>query len=545
MGSAARSTADADQYSEKSRKVPSHLTPGPIALSWSFAFGTLALQGLLTDQAQLNQDAAWIFGGVSADPSAQHLALYAMLWLSSMSTSFFAMQSTFPAEQTAADAQGQTSALRVPHRKPNMSQHPLAFVDFSYIALNSLCMPGLFYHFFCLMRAWGFDPSQPPLFGVYPPSAGELLTQTLPQGACALALYFATYEFIYYWWHRAMHEVPALYKWVHRHHHQQTYPDRAAIDTLNTGCVESQVGLYLQLAVLWVFGELGLGNLPAGIWFFTIAGWLSVLEHDQFERSLPLGLWEAREHHMHHAAVKCNYSPYSTLWDRLFGTHTPFAVQRRPAAPIEGTATTTTTAAAAAATTTAMTATTAATKAVAYRSSRATRVPTTTGAEEAMAAAARRLADLSRMSEAIWKRHHLRDPSADAAAAPAPGAPPALVRSHVSMTAAAMSEGDGEVEGGGAAHLGDGAGASGGHNPDRTRPPLSQSADDRGKSKPTGRFLGYCETTDDLCLLQDQIAEGQIPGGEELVRMRGIATGYVSIIATAIFAAAVFERAAM
>ena len=38
-----------------------------------------------------------------------------------------------------------------------------------------------------------------------------------------------------------MHEVPVLYKWVHKHHHQQTYPDRAAVDTFNTGCIESQV----------------------------------------------------------------------------------------------------------------------------------------------------------------------------------------------------------------------------------------------------------------------------------------------------------------
>ena len=38
-----------------------------------------------------------------------------------------------------------------------------------------------------------------------------------------------------------MHEVPLLYKWVHKHHHQQTYPDRAALDTFNTGCIESQV----------------------------------------------------------------------------------------------------------------------------------------------------------------------------------------------------------------------------------------------------------------------------------------------------------------
>ena len=41
-------------------------------------------------------------------------------------------------------------------------------------------------------------------------------------------------------------QVPVLYKWVHKHHHQQTYPDRAVIDTLNTGCVESQVGTHTR-----------------------------------------------------------------------------------------------------------------------------------------------------------------------------------------------------------------------------------------------------------------------------------------------------------
>ena len=75
--------------------------------------------------------------------------------------------------------------------------------------------------------------------------------------------------------------MPALYKWVHKHHHQQTYPDRAIIDTLNTGCVESQIGLYSQLGLLWAFGQLGLGSLAGGIWFFTMAGWMSVLEHDK------------------------------------------------------------------------------------------------------------------------------------------------------------------------------------------------------------------------------------------------------------------------
>ena len=71
-------------------------------------------------------------------------------------------------------------------------------------------------------------------------------------------------------------------RWVHKHHHQQTYPCRPALDTLNTGGIESGVGSYLQLAVLWLCGEgLGVADAPAALAFFEIAGWLSVLEHDK------------------------------------------------------------------------------------------------------------------------------------------------------------------------------------------------------------------------------------------------------------------------
>ena len=40
------------------------------------------------------------------------------------------------------------------------------------MALNSLCMPGLFYYFICLMRAWGLDFGAPPAL-VYIPRGGR------------------------------------------------------------------------------------------------------------------------------------------------------------------------------------------------------------------------------------------------------------------------------------------------------------------------------------------------------------------------------------
>jgi len=314
--------------SSKRARFTGHLAAGPVSLSWASAALTMALQVKFTEWTQLDQDAATLahylgslFPGdllALGDPAVQRLTLYASLWAFSVANAFFVITATFPAPEA-----------KVPFRRQNMRQHELIGIDYSYMLLNTLCMPGLFYHFLCLMRSWGLDLASPPLFGIYPPDASQLFLETLPVAAGTMALYFLAYEFFYYHWHRAMHEVPALYTWVHKHHHQQTYPDRPAIDTLNTACLESQVGLYMQLATLWSFDKLlGLHNLPAGIWFFTIAGWLSIVEHDSYERALPFDIFRADEHHMHHSFVRCNYSPYSTLWDRVFGTYKPFEVRR-------------------------------------------------------------------------------------------------------------------------------------------------------------------------------------------------------------------------
>jgi len=306
-------------------RKPPHLKSGPVLLSWFAGLFTLAAQATLTDHAQLAQDAASLLPFLES-PLAQQLGLYALLGCAGLGYSFYLIPATFPPLQSP-DA----ISLEVPRRQPGMKQHPLNAIDYSYVVLNAMCLPGLFYHFACLMRSWGLDLAAPPCFGVYPDSPLELAA-VLPQSAVVLAGYFVAYEFVYYHWHRALHEVPTLYKWVHRHHHQQTYPDRAVLDTLNTGCVESQLGLYLQLGVLLAGDKLlGVADLRAGIWFFAIAGYLSVLEHDKYERSLPFGLFRADEHHMHHAYVRCNYSPYSTLWDRVFGTHKPFAVKKAAA----------------------------------------------------------------------------------------------------------------------------------------------------------------------------------------------------------------------
>lgn len=331
----------AARKAKAAKRVPSHLEAGPVLLSWFVGVATLALQTIFINMDQVAVDANLfihhceemlsrcglgdtLMAPLLAHESIQPAALYVAMYITIIGSSVYLIPASFPAEAGAGGA-----PMKVPRRSKYMPQHKMTPIDYSYVALNTLCMPFFFYHFFCLMRAWGLDVTDPPLYGgVYAPTALEMITRTLPQALGACGVYFAVYELLYYAWHRAMHEVPALFKWVHRHHHQQTYPDRAALDTFNTGCLESQLGLYAQIGVLWACEKLfGLGVVPGALLFFSAAGWMSVLEHDEHERSLPFGLFEAREHHMHHAFVKCNYSPYSTHFDKLFGTYKPFEVK--------------------------------------------------------------------------------------------------------------------------------------------------------------------------------------------------------------------------
>lgn len=319
------------------RRRESHLRPGPVLLNMFAGLTCLTMQAISTNGPLLEQDAHDLCVSLGSslpfndllvlaplNPSSEKVLLYIALLSFSLLSSFFFIPATFPPLKEEANSDGNRLPSIIPRRSQEAPQHELNYIDYSYMALNMLCMPGIFYNFFNLMRSFGLDINAPPLFCIYPDSPKMLIFKTVPELCFLLPIYFLAYEFCYYWWHRTMHESPVFYQYIHKHHHQQKYPDRGAIDTFNTGCIESQVGLHLQLAVLWLSKLLGLSSLPAAIWFFSIAGWLSVLEHDKHDRTLLFDWYRTDDHHMHHSYVKCNFSPYSTVWDRVYGTFQPF-----------------------------------------------------------------------------------------------------------------------------------------------------------------------------------------------------------------------------
>lgn len=140
---------------------------------------------------------------------------------------------------------------------------------------------------------------------------------------------FALFELLGYWAHRALHEVPVLWRF-HAIHHSSTRLDWLA--GVRNHPVEGFLGAALVTPTLLVVGvrpeALGVLAVASGVW--------AVFLHANVRWRLRLldGLWGTPEyHHWHHSehreAWNRNYAAFLPVFDRLFGTyHLP--IDRRP-----------------------------------------------------------------------------------------------------------------------------------------------------------------------------------------------------------------------
>jgi len=122
--------------------------------------------------------------------------------------------------------------------------------------------------------------------------------------------------------HRIVHANPALYNFVHKHHHQDAYPIRGWLDTCNahptdffyTGFSTSPI------SVLWLAPLVGLDVHIATIGVLLYSNmFVGALGHCRLD--LDIGIFRTRFHAGHHAMFKYNYAQNIELWDRLFGTY--------------------------------------------------------------------------------------------------------------------------------------------------------------------------------------------------------------------------------
>lgn len=133
----------------------------------------------------------------------------------------------------------------------------------------------------------------------------------------ALLGYFLI-TFVYYWWHRARHEIPALWRWLHQVHHSA-----CSIEVLTSFYkhpVEILINGVLSSAILYAL--LGLDAASSGL-ALLFAGAAELFYHWNVRTPHWLGylIQRPESHCIHHLRGwhRNNYSDLP-LWDILFGT---------------------------------------------------------------------------------------------------------------------------------------------------------------------------------------------------------------------------------
>lgn len=125
-------------------------------------------------------------------------------------------------------------------------------------------------------------------------------------------------SFVFYWWHRARHESPLLWRILHQVHHSPT-----RIETLTAFYkhpLEIATDSILSSAILYLL----LGASPEGAgWYYLFAASAEFFYHANISTPVWVGYFMQRpEHHSVHHQVGVHQYNYSdvTWWDRLFGT---------------------------------------------------------------------------------------------------------------------------------------------------------------------------------------------------------------------------------
>ena len=128
--------------------------------------------------------------------------------------------------------------------------------------------------------------------------------------------------FLYYWWHRARHQVPFLWRWVHQVHHS---PARIEIITsFYKHPVELVLNGLLSSAILYFLVGLGVEAAALAV---LMTGLAELFYHWNVKTPYWLGfLIQRPEAHCVHHQQGHHHQNYGDLplWDMLFGTfHNP------------------------------------------------------------------------------------------------------------------------------------------------------------------------------------------------------------------------------
>jgi sterol desaturase/sphingolipid hydroxylase (fatty acid hydroxylase superfamily) len=128
--------------------------------------------------------------------------------------------------------------------------------------------------------------------------------------------------FVFYWWHRARHEIPVLWRWLHQVHHSPVRIECAM--SFYKHPLEIAINGVLSSTVLYVL--VGLPPATAAI-VVAITGVAELAYHWNVRTPYWLGfVFQRPEMHRRHHERDWHRDNYSDLpvWDMLFGTfHNP------------------------------------------------------------------------------------------------------------------------------------------------------------------------------------------------------------------------------
>lgn len=155
------------------------------------------------------------------------------------------------------------------------------------------------------------------------------------RGWTGLALDLLLLDLLIYWWHRANHVVPLLWRF-HAIHHRDRFLDSSSALRFHFG----EVALSALARALVI---LALGFPLASVLVFETLVLLAAIFHHSnlalpawLERPLSWLLVTPAIHWVHHHRVRrdtdANYATLLSLWDRLFGSRSP--TRRTPDMPI-------------------------------------------------------------------------------------------------------------------------------------------------------------------------------------------------------------------
>ena len=197
-------------------------------------------------------------------------------------------------------------------------QHTINALDIIYLVLNSTIE-------FVFAQQIGHLLWHAPFIARAPTSLGLL------NGPLAFWLLLVVDDMLYAPLHRFMHHH-RVYRYVHKHHHRNTYPARGYIDAANEHPVEQIAALTLHwIAAHIVAHTSGLHVAAVGLHFgFKALG--ACFNHTGYDLQVKfLGIdYSVRAHETHHRKPNTNFAQYVMFWDRLMGTYREYEAGWKP-----------------------------------------------------------------------------------------------------------------------------------------------------------------------------------------------------------------------